>query len=105
MSLLVSSLWCGAWSEPGLDAARHRLGRDAVAVVQGRQRAGIEEGVRQGDLPEGLRDGAAAQQRRRHRLAETADDAVVLGHDAEPAAAGDLAQDGRLVKRLDGGDV
>src|SRR5919199_376186 len=30
-------------SQPGLDALRHGLGRDAVAVVQRGQRAGIEE--------------------------------------------------------------
>src|SRR4051812_48247585 len=49
--------------EPALDALRHGLGRNAVAVVQGRQGAGVQELVRQRHLPE-LRRYAVAQQRR-----------------------------------------
>src|SRR4029077_3284389 len=64
---------------PGLDAADHGLGRDAVAFVQGRQRAGVEELVGQGDLAEGRGGDAGAQQQPGNGLAQAAEHGVVLG--------------------------
>ena len=87
-----------------LICARHRVGRDAVALMQRRKRAGVKELVGQADLPERRRH-AGAQQQARHRLAEAADDGVVLGHDHHPARARRLPEDRRLIQRLDGRHV
>src|SRR5665811_1079292 len=87
-------------SQPGLYRGEHRIRRNAVAVVQGRQGARVEKCVGQGDLAKCGVD-TRTHQLAGHRLAQTADDAMVLGHDNQTAGPSRLAYDGGGVKRLE----